>query len=38
MTEDGQITEKRTAIDLKNEKGSPDGMCMDSEGRLWIAM
>ena len=38
MTEDGQITEKRTAIDLKNEKGSPDGMCMDSEGHLWIAM
>ena len=38
MTEDGQITEKRTAIDLKKEKGSPDGMCMDSEGHLWIAM
>ena len=38
MTEDGQIMEKTTAIDLKNEKGSPDGMCMDSEGHLWIAM
>lgn len=24
MTEDGRITEKRTAIDLKKEKGSPD--------------
>ena len=38
ITENGQIAERTTAVDLKNEKGSPDGMCIDSEGHLWIAM
>lgn len=25
-------------IDLSGEKGSPDGMCVDRDGNLWIAM
>lgn len=38
VTESGQLSQKRTAIHLKEEKGVPDGMCMDSQGHLWIAM
>ncbi|WP_079474938.1 SMP-30/gluconolactonase/LRE family protein [Marinococcus halophilus] len=32
----GEITGKRTAITF--QEGSPDGMCMDQEGMLWIAL
>ncbi|MGN0355280.1 MAG: SMP-30/gluconolactonase/LRE family protein [Muricoprocola sp.] len=38
ITENGYLTEKKVAVDLQKEKGSPDGMCMDSQGKLWIAM
>lgn len=38
ITEQGELAEKSTAIDLREEAGSPDGMCMDSHGNLWIAM
>lgn len=38
ITAQGELSEKTTAIDLREEKGSPDGMCMDSRGDLWIAM
>ncbi len=27
-----------TAVDLTGVQGVPDGMCMDEEGKLWIAM
>lgn len=33
-----QIVGRETVVDLSEEEGSPDGMCMDSIGRLWIAM
>ncbi|RYG05501.1 MAG: SMP-30/gluconolactonase/LRE family protein [Chitinophagaceae bacterium] len=34
---DGTITNRKTIIDLKDAEGSPDGMCVDAEGMLWIA-
>lgn len=33
----GAITGRRTAIDFSKYSGQPDGMCIDSEDRLWIA-
>lgn len=36
--ESGQIKNRRPALVLDHEPGSPDGMAMDTEGRLWIAM
>lgn len=38
MAESHRIVGREIAIDLSGEEGSPDGMCMDCEGRLWIAM
>lgn len=32
------LVNRRTVITVPEEEGSPDGMCMDSEGNLWIAM
>ncbi|WP_432627107.1 SMP-30/gluconolactonase/LRE family protein [Brotaphodocola sp.] len=34
----GVIGKKVSEIDLSAEKGSPDGMCIDRDGNLWIAM
>ncbi|MDP1811370.1 MAG: SMP-30/gluconolactonase/LRE family protein [Sediminibacterium sp.] len=33
----GDIHFKETVIKVPSELGSPDGMCMDTEGMLWIA-
>ena len=35
----GQITDKKVIIDYTIDKslGLPDGMCVDSQGKLWIA-
>jgi sugar lactone lactonase YvrE len=33
----GQISRRRTVIEVPGDHGSPDGMCMDVEGMLWIA-
>ena len=33
----GSITFDKIAITIEKENGSPDGMCMDEEGMLWIA-
>lgn len=38
VSESGQIRHRETAVDLSREKGNPDGMCIDSQGNLWIAM
>ncbi len=35
--ETGQISNRRPLIHIPEGKGSPDGMCVDSEGYLWIA-
>ena len=36
--ETGAIANCRTVIDLEGEIGIPDGMTIDSEGNLWIAL
>ena len=36
--EGDDIGEQIDEIDLSQEKGSPDGMCVDRDGNLWIAM
>lgn len=36
-SETGEIFFDRIAITIPPETGSPDGMCMDEEGMLWIA-
>lgn len=33
----GIITNKRIAIDVRHEKGYPDGMTIDTNGMLWVA-
>ncbi|MDR7132675.1 sugar lactone lactonase YvrE [Algoriphagus sp. 4150] len=33
----GQIEFDRIAIEIPEELGSPDGMCIDQEGMLWVA-
>lgn len=33
-----QLVNRRTILTIPEEEGSPDGMCMDAEGNLWIAM
>jgi sugar lactone lactonase YvrE len=32
----GQISNRRTVITIPEGEGSPDGMCIDSEGMLWV--
>jgi sugar lactone lactonase YvrE len=34
----GTLGERRTLIDLSDAPGRPDGMAVDSAGRLWVAM
>lgn len=36
-TKTGSINFKRIAIQVPKKLGSPDGMCLDQEGMLWIA-
>ncbi|MFO8001056.1 MAG: SMP-30/gluconolactonase/LRE family protein [Marinilabilia sp.] len=35
--ETGKISNRRVAIEIPEDTGSPDGMSIDSEGKLWIA-
>jgi len=35
--ESGAIENRRVAIELPEDHGSPDGMCIDSEGMPWVA-
>lgn len=35
---DDDLSEERTVIDIPESGGAPDGMCMDSDGGLWVAM
>ncbi len=32
------LRKEKTAVNLENFEGVPDGMCIDDEGKLWIAM
>jgi sugar lactone lactonase YvrE len=34
----GSVGARRTIVDLAGESGVPDGLCVDAEGCLWIAM
>lgn len=34
----GIIKNKRTLVSIDPKEGSPDGMCIDSEERLWVAL
>ncbi|TYK66260.1 SMP-30/gluconolactonase/LRE family protein [Colwellia echini] len=34
----GKISNKTPFVDFNDQLGKPDGMCVDSEGNLWIAM
>jgi sugar lactone lactonase YvrE len=36
--DDGQISDRRTWAEIPVESGSPDGMAIDEEGGLWVAM
>jgi sugar lactone lactonase YvrE len=36
--ESGTITNERVLIKFENDGGSPDGMCVDAEGMLWVAL
>jgi sugar lactone lactonase YvrE len=35
--ESGDVKNRRTALDLSNQPGEPDGMAVDSEGMIWVA-
>ncbi|XP_066562165.1 regucalcin [Amia ocellicauda] len=35
--ETGSISNRRTVYKLGKDEGIPDGMCIDSEGKLWVA-
>lgn len=35
---DTELGQSYIAVDLSKEKSAPDGMCIDVEGNLWIAM
>jgi len=34
---DGKLSNRQILLDLKDADGSPDGMCVDADGNLWIA-
>jgi sugar lactone lactonase YvrE len=34
---EGTLANKQVALNLNDEEGSPDGMCIDASGNLWIA-
>lgn len=34
----GQLSNRRTLVDIPVSEGYPDGMCIDREGHLWVAL
>ena len=36
--QDGSTSNKKIFIDYAQEDGCPDGMCIDTKGRLWVAI
>lgn len=34
----GEISNAKVAVEIPNEMGSPDGMTIDAEGNLWVAL
>lgn len=37
-SESGNLSNRRAIIDLSSHKGMPDGMCIDTEGQLWVGL
>lgn len=35
---EGILQNKKTAVSIDTREGAPDGMCMDGQGQLWVAM
>lgn len=35
---DGSVTNRRTVVTIPLEKGSPDGITLDTEGNIWVAL
>lgn len=35
---DDELSDERTVIEIPKSDGEPDGMCMDSQGGLWVAL
>lgn len=35
--DNGEIRNKRIAVNIPGDHGGPDGMCIDEEGMLWVA-
>lgn len=33
-----ELSEERMVIEIAQDEGAPDGMCMDSDGGLWVAL
>lgn len=36
--DDGQLSEQRVAVHIPEGQGEPDGLCVDADGCLWLAM
>jgi sugar lactone lactonase YvrE len=34
----GTVADRRTVVEIPAENGKPDGMCIDDEGGLWVAL
>lgn len=34
----GTVTNRRTVVTIPEDEGLPDGMCLDAEGHLWVAL
>lgn len=34
----GEISRERTVVDIPKEDGSPDGMTIDADGNIWVAL
>ncbi len=35
---DGQLSDRRTFVDLPEDGPAPDGMCVDADGGVWVAL
>lgn len=35
---DDELSDERTVIEIPRSDGEPDGMCMDSQGGIWVAL
>lgn len=38
VTTDGSLQNRRQVVRFASDEGTPDGMCMDAEGCLWVAL